>query len=82
MPNTELARQAIEAESPLQFLVNGQAQACTPGLSLADLLEQRGDAPEAVATALNGQFVPRRQREATLLQAGDSLTIFEAITGG
>lgn len=82
MPNTDLARHIAATDQPQQFLVNGQAQACAPGLNLADLLEQRGDAPEAVATALNGQFVPRRQREATQLQPGDSLTIFEAITGG
>jgi sulfur carrier protein len=35
-----------------------------------------------VATALNQRFVPRSAREATLLQAGDRITTFEAITGG
>jgi sulfur carrier protein len=82
MPNTETVRHAAGAAAATQILVNGQPQAWLPELSLADLLQQRGDPPDAVATALNGRFVPRRERAQTRLQSGDSLTIFEAITGG
>jgi len=82
MPNTESVRHQSSGSRPPQFHVNGQAQAWSAGLTLADLLQQRGEAPEAVATALNGHFVPRRQRASTPLQIGDALTIFEAITGG
>ena len=42
----------------------------------------RGDAREAVTTALNGRFVPRDAREHTLLAPGDALTLFHAIVGG
>ena len=54
----------------------------SPGLTVAELLLRQGLAPEAVATALNGAFVPRAQRESTLLRAGDQLTAFQAIVGG
>ena len=64
------------------FHVNGEPQTWSPGLTLAELLHRRGDAPQAVATALNGQFVPRQARAQTTLRAGDALTIFEAIVGG
>jgi len=35
-----------------------------------------------VATALNGEFVPRTERAARVLRNGDKVTCFQAITGG
>lgn len=56
------------------------------GLSLAELLAQhpetRALAPEAIASAINQKFVPRAQRAARMLQAGDAVTVFQAIVGG
>lgn len=52
------------------------------GLTLAALLEQRGVSPNAVATAINGQFVARSAREQRVLQPGDQVTTFAAIVGG
>lgn len=65
-----------------EFTVNHQAQPWREGLSVASLLAQQGRAPESVATALNGVFVPRVRREATLIQPGDELTLIQPITGG
>lgn len=65
-----------------EFTVNQQAQPWREGLSIAALLAEQGRAPESVATALNGQFVPRGQREATLIRPGDELTLIQPITGG
>ena len=78
MPNSQTTR---SEDHPI-FHINGQPQPWSPGLTLAELLQRRGDEPKAVATALNGQFVPRSARMHTALQAGDALTIFEAIVGG
>ena len=36
----------------------------------------------AVSTAVNGDFVPRHARSQTVLQHGDHLLCFTAITGG
>lgn len=50
--------------------------------SLAALVTQRGLAPQDVATAVNGDFVPRSAREQRLLAAGDQVLFFQPIPGG
>ena len=55
---------------------------CPTGLTLADLIERQGLDPAAVATALNGEFVPRERRAATRLGDGDTVLTFQAIVGG
>jgi sulfur carrier protein len=65
-----------------EFTLNQEPQPWREGLSVAALLAEQGRAPAAVATALNGAFVPRGQREATLIQPGDELTLIQPITGG
>ncbi|GAB4088577.1 sulfur carrier protein ThiS [Hydrogenophaga soli] len=50
--------------------------------TLADLLAALGVPPDAVATAVNGQFVPRDRRADHRLHAGDSVTTFQPIVGG
>ena len=52
------------------------------GSYLADLVAAAGHAPTAVATALNGNFVPRQQRADVLLQPGDEVLMFQPIVGG
>lgn len=56
-----------------------------PGSTVAHaltlLLNDSGQT-DAMATALNGQFVPRREREQVVLNDGDTLLCFAAITGG
>ena len=53
----------------------------TVAQALAILLNEPSDT-DAMATALNGQFVPRREREQVVLNEGDTLLCFAAITGG
>ena len=72
----------MEALTPaLTVLVNGQNQTTTVS-TLHEWVLAQGLAPEALATALNGQFVPRTQRASTVLRAGDAIVTFQAITGG
>ncbi|HEX2013321.1 MAG TPA: sulfur carrier protein ThiS [Roseateles sp.] len=52
------------------------------GTTLAALLEQQQRATEGVATALNGQFVPREARPGTVLGHGDHVLLFRPIVGG
>ena len=65
-----------------EFTLNHRPQPWRKGLSVATLLAEQGRAPDAVATALNGIFVPRSQREHTLIRPGDELTLIQPITGG
>ncbi|MCF8205304.1 MAG: sulfur carrier protein ThiS [Methylotenera sp.] len=65
-----------------EFTLNQQACPWREGLTVAALVAEQGHAPDALATALNGRFLPRGQRDATLLQPGDVLTFIQPITGG
>ena len=67
-------------EATLRF--NDLTLPCPTGLTLAALLDAQGTSAAAVATAVNGTFVPRDQRAATLLQPGDTVLTFQAIVGG
>jgi sulfur carrier protein len=62
-------------------LVNGERTETGAG-SLAELLAQLGYGEEAVATALNGAFVPRRARGGTPLRPGDKIEIVAPRQGG
>jgi len=65
-----------------EFTLNQQRQPWREGLSVAALLAEQGRAADAVATALNGAFLPRARRDTTLIQPGDELTLIQPITGG
>lgn len=65
----------------VQVVVNGAAVAtrCT---TLAELVIEQGFGEARVATALNGSFVPARERAATRLETGDRVEILAARQGG
>ncbi|NJO34791.1 MAG: sulfur carrier protein ThiS [Rhodospirillales bacterium] len=63
------------------ILVNGE-RTRTPAGTLAELVAGRGFAEYQVATALNGDFVARSARAATLLREGDKVEIVAPRQGG
>ena len=63
------------------ILVNGE-RTRTPACTLAALVADRGFAENQVATALNGEFVARSARAATLLRDGDKVEIVAPRQGG
>jgi sulfur carrier protein len=62
--------------------LNGQPREVPAGSSLADLVAELVDSPQALATAVNQEFVARDARAACLLQPGDQVFTFQPITGG
>lgn len=62
--------------------LDGHDQPVPAGATLAALVLALGHEPQAVTTAVNGQFVPRNQRESCLLRSGDALLLFQPIVGG
>lgn len=70
------------APSLITVQVGGRDQAVPAGCSLAQLLDQLGQAPEAVATAVNGEFIARALRAGHRLQPGDQVQCFKPIVGG
>ena len=63
-------------------VVNGQPHAWRLGLTVADLLAERGSDEACVATAVNTRFVPRAARMETALWPDDRVVVFAAIVGG
>ena len=62
--------------------IEGRPQALAPGSTVEHLLQQLGHEPQAVAVAINGQFVPRHARAQRELQPGDKVDCFKPIVGG
>ena len=65
----------------LAILVNGEPHTTTAA-TLHDWVLAQNATPESLATAINGQFVPRTLRTDTLLREGDHILTFQPITGG
>lgn len=82
------ARTAGEAEGgpvhqhQLQIQLDGRPHALPGGSTLAALVALLGHAPEAVGTAVNGQFVARAERASCSLRDGDAIVLFQPIVGG
>ena len=66
----------------LTITVNGDARTVPESATLADLVDALGQPPQALATAVNGEFVPRGVRSSVQLREGDAVFTFQPITGG
>jgi sulfur carrier protein len=62
--------------------LNGKPLLLQPGTTLADLIASLAEQPQALATAVNGEFVPREARASFQLHDGDAVFTFQPITGG
>ena len=71
----------LHTRQAITVLVNG-GTAETRAATLAELVAERGFAEAAVATALNGEFVPRAARAETRLAANDTIEIVAPRQGG
>ena len=67
--------------STITLTVNGAAHT-TIACKLAQWMAAQGLADDALATAVNGVFVPRAQRAQRLLAEGDAIVTFQPIEGG
>jgi sulfur carrier protein len=65
----------------VDLIVNGEA-AQARAATLAALLDELGYGALEVATAVNGDFVPKRLRTVTALAAGDRIEIVAPRQGG
>lgn len=72
----------MSIEERMTIKLDGQPYELPPGTPLARLVASLGLAQSAAATAVNGVFVARGDREARLLQPGDAVLLVHPITGG
>jgi sulfur carrier protein len=77
----QLKMHGPEAHDKVEVVLNGQ-RLTAEARSLADLVACQGLAGKKVATALNGHFVPERQRATTPLSSGDRVEIVSPRQGG
>ena len=66
----------------IEISLNGERRHIVDGSTLASLIETLGQLSAALVTAVNGDFVPRAQRQDCCLRDGDVITTFQPITGG
>ena len=66
----------------MQITLNGEPRSLEGTQTLADLVATLGQPPASLATAVNGEFVPRAARETVQLREGDAVFTFQPITGG
>ena len=71
----------LETAKTTALVVNGE-QLETDARTLAELIAAGGYGEREVATALNGEFVPRAARAGTLLRPGDKIEIVAPRQGG
>ena len=71
----------LRVEQPKAIFVNGE-RTDTSASSLGELVAQLGYQQSAVATALNGDFVPRESRAGTPLAEDDRVEIVAPRQGG
>ncbi|MDZ7919404.1 sulfur carrier protein ThiS [Rhodoferax sp.] len=69
------------APHTITVVVNGQAESTT-ARTLQAWVDARGALPAALATAVNGNFVPRSLRAQQPLAEGDTILTFQPIEGG
>lgn len=72
----------IRREVAFTVTVNGTPHVVSEATTLGTLLAQLGQQTDGVATAVNGEFVPRAARVDRQLGAGDAITCFSPIVGG
>jgi sulfur carrier protein len=70
-----------ERAYPIKLIVNGQPHTTT-ARTLQEWVDAQDAAPTALATAVNGTFVPRTARAQHLLHDGDAVLTFQPIQGG
>jgi sulfur carrier protein len=65
-----------------EITFNGEPRSIAPGTTLAELIASMDQPPQALATAVNGEFVPREARAQCVLRERDAVFTFQPITGG
>jgi sulfur carrier protein len=71
----------LHGSASIGIRLNGEPTE-TDARTLAELVASQGYSEAAVATALNGDFVPRHARAATVLADGDKVEIVAPRQGG
>lgn len=75
------ARTANGPRADITIQLDGQPHSIPAATTLAELVAALGHEPQAVSTAINGEFVARAARGRALAE-GDVVLLFQPIVGG
>lgn len=70
------------SDDNLRIQLDGRPYTAPLHSTVATLVAALGHAPEAVGTAVNGDFVARATRAGHSLRDGDAVVLFQPIVGG
>lgn len=79
--NYQAPRSSTSA-TPMQVIVNGEAQDLPEGTTALELVRRLGLEGRRLAMEVNQEILPRSQFETRALRAGDRVEIVHAIGGG
>ena len=71
-----------ETEKQIKITLNGAEIGIEPGISLGQLIDNRGLERRMIAIEYNGEILPRHAYDDTPLKAGDVLEIVQMVGGG
>lgn len=74
-------RTANGLQADITIQLDGQPHSVPAATTLAELVVALGHEPQAVSTAINGEFVARAARDRALAE-GDVVLLFQPIVGG
>jgi thiazole synthase len=72
----------IHSDGTISIIVNGEHRRVVAGMTIRDLADQLGLAPEKVAVERNLEIVPRSTIGGVMLEDGDELEIVHFVGGG
>ena len=72
----------VMSETTLQICLNGDPIECRAGLSLLQLLEQRGYKPQLVVVEFNGEILPRVRWTDQPVREADAVEVVTIVGGG
>lgn len=71
----------MNCKARFEIVLNGDPFE-TESRNLTDLLEELDKSDDLLATALNGEFVPKHERHTKQLQNGDQVELVAPMAGG
>lgn len=81
-PISRIVMNTMHTDGTVSITVNGEHRRVVAGLSIAQLAEELGLAPEKVAVERNLEIVPRSTLAQVLIEDGDELEIVHFVGGG
>jgi thiamine biosynthesis protein ThiS len=66
----------------VQVIINGEAQALTAGVTIADLVSRLGLNQRRIAVELNREIIAREEYGSLVLADGDQVEIVHFVGGG